>query len=92
MRPRHSSANWTGEELRTARIRCGWDVISVAQELGARPGDIRALEWDRPDLLGDRKAAKLLRSYIDWLDPEGVPRPIRGNVGPPGLEPGTNRL
>jgi hypothetical protein len=48
------------------------------------PGDLRALEWDRADLLGERYAAKLLRSYVEWLEPDGVPRPVKG-----GIEGGT---
>jgi cytoskeletal protein RodZ len=77
VRLRPPSASRTGEELRNARIRCGYDVVSVARELGVPPGDLRALEWDRADLLGDRYAAKLLRTYVEWLEPEGVPRPIK---------------
>lgn len=89
MRLRQSSANRTGEQLRSARIRCGYDVGSVARELGVPPGDLRALEWDRADLLGDRYAAKLLRSYVEWLEPEGVPRPEKGSVDPhPAVEEG----
>jgi hypothetical protein len=77
VRLRPPSASRTGEELRNARIRCGYDVGSVARELRVPPGDLRALEWDRTDLLGDRYAAKLLRSYVAWLEPEGVPRPVK---------------
>jgi cytoskeletal protein RodZ len=82
VRLRPPSASRTGEELRSARIRCGYDVVSVARELGVPPGDLRALEWDRADLLGDRYAAKLLRSYVEWLEPEGVPRPSKGSIEP----------
>jgi cytoskeletal protein RodZ len=82
VRPRPPSASRTGEELRSARVRCGYDVVSVARELGVPSRDLRALEWDRADLLGDRYAAKLLRSYVDWLEPEGVPRPIKGSIEP----------
>jgi hypothetical protein len=57
-------------------------VVDVARELNVPPGDLRALEWERLDLLGDRYAAKLLRSYVEWLEPEGVPRPVRGSVEP----------
>ena len=80
MKLRPPSASRTGEELRNARIRCGYDVGTVARELGVPPGDLRALEWDRADLLGDRRAAKLLRSYVEWLEPEGVPRPVKGSL------------
>jgi hypothetical protein len=94
VKPR-SSVDLTGEDLRRARTRCGYDLASVAVELGVAPGDLRALEWDRPDLLGERRAARLRRRYLDWLQPEGIPRPIAPRtqqMGPPGLEPGTNRL
>ena len=82
MRLRPPNASRTGEELRNARIRCGYDVVSVARELGVPPGDLRALEWERTDLLGDRYAAKLLSRYVAWLGPEGVPRPIKSSVEP----------
>jgi helix-turn-helix protein len=82
VRLRLPNASRTGEELRNARIRCGYDVVSVARELGVPPGDLRALEWERMDLLGDRYAAKLLSRYVDWLEPEDVPRPIKGGREP----------
>lgn len=92
MTPPSPSPEATGDELRRTRVRCGYDLNSVAEALGVPPGDLRALEWDRIDLLGERYAAKLLRRYLKWLEPDGVPRPFKEHMGPPGLEPGTNRL
>ncbi len=71
------TARSIGDELRRARIRCGVDVSSVARELGVPPGDIRALEWDRSDLLGDRYTDKLRARYLEWLEPDGIPRPVK---------------
>jgi hypothetical protein len=82
VRLRPPSASRTGEELRNARIRCGYDVVGVARELGVPPGDLRALEWERVDLLGERYAAKLKRTYVEWLEPDGVPRPVKGSLEP----------
>lgn len=81
MKPRRRSANRSGEELRSARVRCGYDLGSVARELGVPPGDLRALEWNRTDLLGERYASKLAKRYVKWLEPEGVPRPVRDDMG-----------
>jgi cytoskeletal protein RodZ len=72
----------SGSELRRARILCGVELRDVARELGVPPGHLRAVEWDRLDLLGsERYAAKLVRRYEDWLAPDGVPRPIRVSNG-----------
>jgi hypothetical protein len=76
MKPPQRSAR-TGDEFRRARVRCGRDLNSVAGELGVPPGDLRAFEWNRIDLLGERYAAKLERRYRKWLEPDGVPRPVK---------------
>lgn len=68
----------SGSELRRARVRCGVEVRDLARELGVPPGDIRAVEWDRVDLLASpRYGERLVRRYEDWLAPDGVPRPVR---------------
>lgn len=68
----------SGSEFRRARVRCGVEVRDVARQLGVPPGDLRAVEWDRLDLLAsERYAEKLVRRYEEWLAPEGVPRPVR---------------
>lgn len=46
--------------------------------------DLRALEWDRPDLLrNERYARKLLKRYERWLQPDDIPRPVRIREEPP---------
>lgn len=40
-----------GETLRTRRVRRGLDLADAAAELGVPAKSLRALEWDRPDLL-----------------------------------------
>ena len=67
-----------GNDLRQARIRCEFELRVVAHELGVPARDLRAVEWDRLDLLkSDRYAKKLIRRYEEWLAPDGVPRPVR---------------
>jgi cytoskeletal protein RodZ len=68
----------SGSELRQARIRCGVELRDVAHDLGVPPGDLRAIEWERLDLLpSGRYAEKLIRRYEDWLAPDGMQRPVR---------------
>jgi cytoskeletal protein RodZ len=67
-----------GNELRDARIRCGVELRAVARDLGVHPRDLRAVEWERFDLLrSPAHAEKLVRRYEEWLAPGGVPRPVR---------------
>ncbi|HEV3478776.1 MAG TPA: helix-turn-helix domain-containing protein [Gaiellaceae bacterium] len=68
----------SGGELRQARIRCGVELRDVARELGVPSADLRAIEWERLDLLpSGRYAEKLIHRYEDWLAPDGVQRPVR---------------
>jgi cytoskeletal protein RodZ len=72
------AARTSGPELRRARIRCGLELRDVARELGVPSGDLRAVEWDRLDLLSSaRYGEKLVRRYEEWLKPDGIPRPVR---------------
>lgn len=80
MRPLPLGAEATGDDLRRARVSCGFDLGSVARELGVPPGDLRAVEWGRTDLLGERYGAKLLRRYLKWFEPDGIPRPVKGQL------------
>ena len=69
-----------GDELREARERCGRDLASVAMELRVPVRDLRALEWNRPDLLkSERYAKRLLDDYRGWLGPDNRPRLIAPN-------------
>ena len=78
LRRKHSPAGSMGNDLRQARIRCEFELRVVARELGVPARDLRAVEWDRLDLLkSDRYARKLIRRYEEWLAPAGVPRPVR---------------
>ena len=82
VRPLPLGAEATGDDLRRARVSCGFDLGSVARELGVPPGDLRAVEWGRVDLLGERYAAKLLRRYLKWFEPDGIPRPSKEQPAP----------
>ena len=68
------SADMPGSSLRAERERRGLTVAAAAGELGVRPGDIRALEWDRPDLLGAEWASRVLEAYVTLLETGRAPR------------------
>jgi cytoskeletal protein RodZ len=77
------SSSRAAGDFRRARVRCGFELRDVARELGVPPGDLRAVEWGRLDLLSNRRyAEKLVRRYEEWLAPDGVPRPVRVAPGP----------
>jgi cytoskeletal protein RodZ len=68
----------SGIELRQARIRCGVELRDVARDLGVPPADLRAIEWERLDLLpSGRYAEKLIRRYEAWFVFDGLQRPVR---------------
>ena len=52
-----------GTPLREARLRRGLELTEVAERLDAEPKELRALEWDRADLLGPERAAALRAAY-----------------------------
>jgi Helix-turn-helix domain/Domain of unknown function (DUF4115) len=57
-----------GERLREARDRRGLELADAAAHLELQPKDLRALEWERYDLLpSPREAREYLRSYADLL-------------------------
>jgi cytoskeletal protein RodZ len=79
-----SSAHPRGRELRDVRVRCELELATAAEELNVPARDLRALEWDRPDLLrNERYARKLLKRYERWLQPDDIPRPVRIREEPP---------
>jgi cytoskeletal protein RodZ len=50
----------------------------VAADLRVPPADLRAIEWDRLELLRNPRYANwLVRRYEDWFTPDGMPRPVR---------------
>lgn len=64
-----------GETLRTRRLQRGLDLADAAAELGVPAKSLRALEWDRPDLLESQGEADLIeRRYAAFLGLEpGAP-------------------
>jgi MFS family permease len=59
----------SGETLRRRRLEGGLTLVDAAAELGIPPKTLRAIEWDRGDLLGDpRKVDRIRREYSVFLD------------------------
>lgn len=57
-----------GERLREARDQRGLELADAAARLELQPKDLRALEWERYDLLpSPREAREYLRSYAELL-------------------------
>ena len=57
-----------GETLRRLRLQRGLELSDAAAELGIPTKSLRALEWDRRDLLGGDGAGELLeRRYATFL-------------------------
>jgi transcriptional regulator with XRE-family HTH domain len=57
-----------GETLRTLRLRRGLGLDEAADELGIPAKSLRALEWDRRDLVGGNGADELIqRRYAAYL-------------------------
>jgi hypothetical protein len=76
--PSGASAGTTpsGGELRRGRVQCGAELRDVARDLGVPSGDLRALEWDRVDLLqSPGYAMRLALRYQSWLVSHGIARP-----------------
>jgi cytoskeleton protein RodZ len=57
-----------GETLRRRRLQRGLELADAATELGVPARSLRALEWDRPDLLGGfGEADRIERRYAAFL-------------------------
>jgi cytoskeletal protein RodZ len=73
-----------GERLREVRRRQGLELAQVEAALKVKSKYLRALEWERFDLLPDGETAKrMLRAYaeslhIDSPTPKSSPRTHRG--------------
>jgi transcriptional regulator with XRE-family HTH domain len=64
----------TGERLRRARLERGLELADAAAQLKVHPKYLRALEWERPDLLPSGEEAKeYLRAYAQLLGLGEVP-------------------
>jgi transcriptional regulator with XRE-family HTH domain len=60
-----------GEALRRRRLQRGLAVADIAAELGVPAKTLRALEWERRDLLGSaRDADRIERAYAAYLGEE----------------------
>jgi len=70
-----------GETLRHARLARGLELESAAEALGVAPRVLRALEWDRRDLLPGGAADELERRYRRFLGLTREPRE-HGSTGP----------
>jgi Helix-turn-helix domain/Domain of unknown function (DUF4115) len=79
-----------GEELRTRRLQRALELADAAAELGVPAKSLRALEWDRPDLIGDEdEAERIGHRYAALLgleEPEPAPAPIPAAAPPPATE------
>lgn len=66
-----------GEILRRLRLQRGLDLADAAAELGIPAKTLRALEWDRHDLLGGNGDGELIeRRYAAFLGLDlGTPKP-----------------
>jgi cytoskeletal protein RodZ len=56
-----------GSTLREARAARGLDLAEAAEELGVATHELRALEWDRPDLVAPHRVDALLCQYCVFL-------------------------
>jgi hypothetical protein len=79
-----------GEELRARRLQRGVELADAAAELGVPAKSLRALEWDRPDLIGDEDEAEQIgRRYATLLgleEPELAPAPVPAAPPAPATE------
>jgi Helix-turn-helix domain/Domain of unknown function (DUF4115) len=75
----------SGEELRNRRLQRGLELGDAAAELGVPAKSLRALEWDRPDLIGDEdEAERIGRRYAALLGLEKAePAPVPVPAAPP---------
>jgi MFS family permease len=64
----------TGEALRTRRVQRGLTIAAAAARLGIPAKNLRALEWDRGDLLGSARD-RIERRYAAFLGLD-VGRPV----------------
>jgi transcriptional regulator with XRE-family HTH domain len=82
-----------GETLRKRRLERGLELEDAAAALGVPAKSLRALEWERPDLLGDGPEADNLQlRYAAFLGlaVEGLTRATRAE--PPAAPPAQPRL
>jgi hypothetical protein len=83
----------SGEELRNRRLQRGLELADAAAALGVPAKSLRALEWDRPDLIGDEEEAERIGGrYAALLGlekaepaPAPVPAPPRATERKPAL-------
>jgi MFS family permease len=63
-----------GETLRRRRLDRGLTVAAAAAEVGIPARDLRAIEWDRGDLVGSpRDAERIERQYAAFLGLDAAP-------------------
>jgi helix-turn-helix protein/uncharacterized protein DUF4115 len=67
-----------GERLRERRLQKGLELAEVAAKLDVPARSLRAVEWDRLDLLGDREEAdRILRRYAAFVGFDDTAAPGR---------------
>jgi transcriptional regulator with XRE-family HTH domain len=80
-----------GETLRRRRVQRGLELADVAAELGVPAKSVRALEWDRPDLVGaPGDADRIAHRYAAFLDLEvemPAPAPLTVTAGTAATAP-----
>jgi cytoskeletal protein RodZ len=77
-----------GETLRRRRLERGLSLDDAASELGIPARDLRALEWDRRDLLSDEgDAERIEQAYAALLGLDAVPVPPSAEADEPAPAP-----
>jgi hypothetical protein len=74
-----------GQALRGRRLQRGLELDDAARQLGLPAKSLRALEWDRPDLLPD--AGELDRRYAAFLGLDGGPPAAEVAAAPSAARP-----
>jgi cytoskeletal protein RodZ len=73
-----------GETFRTRRLERGLSIEDAAAEVGIPAKILRALEWDRPDLLtGAEEVPRLEREYAAYLGLDDATEEYTGDTPPP---------
>jgi hypothetical protein len=82
-----------GEKLRTRRVQRGLELADAAAELGVPAKSLRALEWDRPDLVGGTgDADRLAHRYAAFLGLEAeTPAPTPAVAAAPAAAEPTGK-